>query len=303
MRVASLVPSATELLCAIGADDLLVARSHECDWPAAIAHVPVLTRARTSATAPDAVDGEVRKAMDEHGSLYELDTAALRAYAPDIVLVQDTCSVCSIDRPSVEAACADLDTPPTLVTVDPHSVEAIFDAILHLGEAVGRADAARRTMVDLRANWWDTQDVVNPYLDGPRTLVIEWSNPLYVAGHWTPQLIQAAGGQQTLIKAGNPSRIVNPEDLLAEQVERLVIAPCGVPLHQAQPHIDALRATPWWPLLPAVQEGHVVVVDGVSSFSRPGPRLFQTHQWLTGWLQDRPAMVPAEVSWAHVPSS
>ena len=295
-RVVSLVPSATEWLFAMGAADCVVGRSHECDWPAQATHLPLLTAPRTTATDPAHVDAQVSAAMDAVGSLYHLDRNALVALAPDVVVVQDACGVCSIDVPTVQGALAEAGLDTTLVTLRPHTIEDIFDDILTLGEAVNRHDAAQRVMVDMRARWWDTQDVVNPYVDGPRTAVIEWADPLYVAGHWTPQLIETAGGRQSIIAAGEASCIINGETLLAEQIERLIIAPCGVPLDAAITHVERLQSTSWWPLLPAVMDGSVVVVDGCATFSRPGPRLFDTQQWLTAWLQGLPDRVPDQWS-------
>ena len=303
MRVVSLVPSATELLHAMGCGDLLVGRSHECDWPKAVSDLPVLTRPRTTATDPLDIDAQVQDTMEQSGSLYELDTDLLNALQPDVIVLQDTCTVCSIDRPTVEAAMGAGTLQARLLSLNPHCVEDIFDDLLQLGEALDRPGQARRAMVDLRAIWWETQDVVNPYVDGPATVVIEWVDPLYVAGHWTPQLIAAAGGRQDLVAPGSASRIVTPEELLAQQVERLILAPCGVPLEMCTRHLQTLRDTNWWPLLPAVMESGVAMVDGTSSFSRPGPRLMQTHRWLTGWLQNRPTLIPSGYPWIPVESS
>jgi iron complex transport system substrate-binding protein len=300
MRVVSLVPSATELLHAMGGGDLLVGRSHECDWPAEVGDLPVLTRPKITAKAPQDIDAQVQRTMAQCGSLYELDTALLKQLRPDVILLQDTCAVCSIDRPTLEAAMDEVSSNASVLSLNPHTVEDIFDDLLRLGDALERPDQARRAMVELRALWCDAQDVVNPYVDGPATIVIEWVDPLYVAGHWTPQLIAAAGGRQDLIAPGEASRIVTPEELLAMQVERLIVAPCGVPLDQCEAHVEVLRDTTWWSLLPAVMEHGVAMVDGTSSFSRPGPRLMQTHRWLTGWLQDRPAMIPTGYPWASV---
>ena len=302
MRVVSLVPSATELLFAAGGGDLLVGRSHDCDWPAKAQRAPSLTQPRTTASTPGDIDSDVREKMAQNDSLYVLDTAGLLSLQPDLILTQDTCNVCSIDRQSIETAIAQHEPVPTVLSLNPHSFEDVLDDVLRIGEAIGRADAARQAMVNLRAVWWDTQDVVNPYLDGPATVVLEWSDPLWAAGHWTPGMITAAGGHQDLVQAGTPSRIVNPEELLALQVERLIIAPCGVGIDHAAPHVEALQCTSWWPLLPAVCEGNVALVDGTASFSRPGPRLAQCLQWLTGWLQDQPDLIPPAFRWAQVSS-
>ena len=153
-RVVSLVPSATEWLFAMGAADCVVGRSHECDWPAQATHLPVLTAPRTTATDPAHVDAQVSAAMDAVGSLYHLDRNALVALAPDVVVVQDACGVCSIDVPTVQGALAEAGLDTTLVTLRPHTIEDIFDDILTLGEAVNRHDAAQRVMVDMRARWW-----------------------------------------------------------------------------------------------------------------------------------------------------
>lgn len=302
MRVVSLVPAATELLCAAGGLDLLVGRSHECDWPRSVDGVPSLTRGRTPCAPPRETDAHVRSIMEDTGTLHELDADLLHRLKPDLLLVQDTCSVCSIDRASIDRALVDLPVAPEVLTLRPDRFEDVLDDLLRIGEAIGRQDAAQRAMVDLRARWWDTCDVVNPYVDGPATLVLEWSDPLWAAGHWTPQIIEAAGGRQSLVAAGDPSRMIEPEECLAMQVERLVIAPCGVPLDDAQPHLDALQSASWWPLLPAVIDGSVAIIDGTGTFSRPGPRLVSTLQWLTGWLQDRPDLMPPGIRWRAVSS-
>jgi iron complex transport system substrate-binding protein len=303
MRIVSLVPSATESLFAAGGGGLLVGRSHDCTWPPEAMAAPVLTQPRTTLATPADIDTQVRDAMDTHGSLYELDTTLLANLKPDLILTQDICNVCSIDRTSIDAAIAMLDSQPQVLSLNPHSFEDVLDDVLRIGEAIGKGDFARRAMVDLRAVWWDTQDAVNPYVDGPATVVLEWTDPLWIAGHWTPSIIAAAGGHQRLVEPGQPSRIVQGEDLLAMQVERLIIAPCGVCIDDAQPHIDALRQTNWWNMLPAVQEGHVALVDGTSSFSRPGPRLVHCLQWLTSWLQARPGLQPPDFRWSIVPPS
>ncbi|MCH2135926.1 MAG: ABC transporter substrate-binding protein [Phycisphaerales bacterium] len=302
MRVVSLVPSATELLCAMDGLDLLVGRSHECDWPPSVLDRPALTKRRTMETSPRDIDEQVRSTMEAQGSLHQLDADLLKSLEPDLILLQDTCGVCSIDQPAVQQAIDGLKKTPQTLILHPSTFEDVLDDLLRIGEAVDRGDHARQKMVELRAKWWDTQDVVNPYVDGPQTAVLEWSDPLWAAGHWTPQLIERAGGRQNLVATGEPSRIITPEDLLAMQVERLIIAPCGVPIDDAQPHVDALTSTAWWPMLPAVMDGEVVLLDGNATFSRPGPRLVQTLQWLTGWLQSRPELAPPEVRWKEVPS-
>ncbi|MCH2132559.1 MAG: ABC transporter substrate-binding protein [Phycisphaerales bacterium] len=292
MRVVSLVPAATELLCAAGGESLLVGRSHECDWPPSVSDRPVLTTQRTTADTPAEIDAQVTEAIDSGASLYLLDTEQLRALQPDVILTQDLCHVCSIDLDSVRAVAAGMDTPPAIVSLNPSRIEDVFDDLVRVGNACGIEDSTREALAALRERWWNARDFVNQYLDGPQLAVLEWTDPLYVAGHWTPDIVLAAGARHDLNAPGATSRPIAPEDLLEVLPERLVICPCGRTLEQARQDIEPLKSTKWWSLLPAVQDGQVMVVDGQAMFSRPGPRLVDALEWLTGWIQDRPALLP-----------
>jgi iron complex transport system substrate-binding protein len=296
MRVVSLLPSATELLVAAGGGDLLVGRSHECDFPAGLDAVPVLTGARTHGGDSAAIDAEVRAALASGESLYTLDEATLAELAPDVILTQDLCEVCSIDLRTVERVAASLPNRPRVVNLDPKSVFDVFDDLLKVGEAIGRADAAERAMVDLRARYWSAIDFVNPYVPGPEVLFLEWCDPPFSGGHWTPALIEAAGARHSLNAAGAKSRVPTPEEILEAAPERVVICPCGFDLARARAELAKLEATRWWPLLPAVMEGRpdaIAIVDGNAMFNRPGPRLVDAFEWLVGWLNGRPELVPA----------
>lgn len=318
-RVISLVPSATEILCLIGAQDLLVARSHECDFPQGLAHLPALTGPATSGVDPAAIDRQVREALASGASLYHLDTDRLRALKPDLVLTQDMCEVCSIDLASVRAA-ADSCTPPArILSLNPHSVEDVLDDILRVGEAVDRVPAARKAVVDLRARFFTAQEYVNPYSQAPTVGFLEWTDPLFCAGHWSVQLIERAGGlhpwnptvprpnagdaagpQQGERVAGKSVR-VPPEVFAAMRPEYLIIAPCGVELSVAQQHARALAEQPWWVDLPAVRDGRVAVVDGNQMFNRPGPRLADAFEWMVGFLNDRLDLMPRDFPWIRLP--
>lgn len=294
MRVVSLLPSATEILCAVGGESMLVGRSHECDHPPAVADRPVLTAQRTDAADSAAIDRQVRESLEEGRSLYTLDAERLRELRPDVILTQDLCSVCSIDLESVRSIAAGMENPPEVVSLDPHSVFDVFDDLLTVGRAIGREAEAERAMVDLRASYWEAIDYVNPYAGQPEVAFLEWADPPFCGGHWTPALIEAAGGRHSLNPAGKPSRQVTPEELIESMPDRLVLCPCGWDLDRAEADLAGLRETNWWPLLPAVQEGRVVVVDGNAMFNRPGPRLVEAFRWLVAWLQDRPEVLPPE---------
>jgi iron complex transport system substrate-binding protein len=298
MRVVSLLPSATEILCRIGAGDLLVGRSHECDFPVEVADRPVLTGQVTHGGTSAAIDQAVRQAMQDGGggaSLYRLDERMLRELRPDVILTQDLCEVCSVDLGSVQRLAATMDPMPAVVCLNPATLWDVLDDVLRVGEAVGRADAARQAMVELRERYWSAVDFVNAYVPGPEVLFLEWCDPPFGGGHWTPALIEAAGGRHSLGAAGSKSRRLTPEEIIEAAPERVVICPCGFGLDRALLELDVLKRTRWWPLLPAVMDGgagRVVVVDGNQMFNRPGPRLVDAFRWLVGWLQDRPELVP-----------
>ncbi|MHC5027063.1 MAG: ABC transporter substrate-binding protein [Planctomycetota bacterium] len=295
-RVVSLLPSATELLDFVGGSEFLVGRSHECDFPARVADRPVLTGQRTRATTSADIDRQVRASLasDEGGSgLYTLDVEALVALQPDVILTQDLCDVCSIDLQAVRGAAARIQPTPEIVSLDPTTIEDVFDDVLAVGRAVGRAEAAQRAIVRLRADYWTAVDNTTPYTDGPCVAFLEWMDPLFVGGHWTPQLIVAAGGRHPLNAAGARSRQATPEELVDSSPDRLIVCPCGYDLAAIERELPALQAQPWWESLPAVRDGHVALVDGSQMFNRPGPRLVEAFRWLVAWLNDRPEVAPA----------
>lgn len=343
-RVVSLLPSATELLCAVsGPDwqDLLVGRSHECDYPAGLSHIPILTAPRITATDPREIDAQVRAALqssanspspDDHGPssvpggswggqyLYALFADKLAALAPDIILTQDLCEVCSIDLNTVRQVAAGLPKQPKIVSLNPQTVEDVFDDCLKVAEAIGRPQRGIEVVVDLRGRLYEVSEFVNPYDDGPVMAFLEWTDPLFCAGHWTVQLIEragcrhpfnpthirvrahgasvgaAAGPQQGERVAGKSVRM--PAEVLeAAQPEYLVICPCGMNLEQAKRCTQAIAVNTWWNNLPAVRKGQVAIVDGNQMFNRPGPRLVDAYEWLVGWIQGRPELIPRGFPW------
>lgn len=292
MRVVSLLPSATEILCAAGGRDLLVGRSHECDFPPDVTDVPALTAARTSPGTSAGIDEAVRAMTSAHEPLYELDAQAMEALRPDLILTQDLCPVCSIDLAHVRRVASELDPQPAVLSLDPRSVEDVFEDVVRVGEAIGRDREASRAIVEMRDRYWSAVDFVNAYVAGPEVAFLEWMDPLFAGGHWTPQLIEAAGGVHSLNPAGAPSRRITPEELLEVMPERLVICPCGFDIDRTRRELDVLTESRWWRLLPAVREGAAVIVDGNAMFNRPGPRLVDAFRWLVSWINDRPEVAP-----------
>lgn len=325
MRIVSLLPSATEIVHALGRSGDLVGRSHECDWPASNAHLPVLTAQRVTAGDPGAIDGAVRESMASHEPLYTLDAHRLRQLNPDVIITQDLCDVCSIDLESVRRVAADLNPQPRVVSLNPTTLEGVLDDVLTVGEALDAQDNAERLVVDLRARLNRAMDFVNPYDAKPRVLYMEWTDPVFVGGHWIPQMIERAGGEHPLnpcaprpgsgaalgpmgaeMIAGK-STVATPEHILdidrrpGGGLDRVIVCPCGVPLDDAVLYTrDLARTAEWFASLDAVRSGRVAAVDGNAMFSRPGPRLVDAFEWLVGWLQDRPALIPSDFPWTEI---
>jgi iron complex transport system substrate-binding protein len=317
VRVVSLLPSATESLCAIGGGGLLVGRSHECNFPGGLEGVPVLTGQRITAESPAEIDAQVRQTLGQGGgqSLYTLDEERLAALAPDVILTQDLCDVCSIDLATVRRVAGRLARVPEVISLNPQSVEEILDDVLRIGAATGLARNARDEVVRLRGRLFAAGEFVNPYDDGASVALLEWTDPIFVGGHWSVQLIERAGaahplnptrarpgsgaaaGPQSGERIAGKSVRVTAEALIESAPEWIVIAPCGFGLERAWAAAMDLAKEPWWSGLPAVKRGRVAVVDGDQMFNRPGPRVVDAFEWLVGWLNDRPGLVPDGFPW------
>lgn len=314
-RVVSLVPSATEIVHVLGAGDRLVARSHECDFPSGVFDTPAVTSQFIHSNVPSEIDRQVREALAAGTPLYRLDADALARLEPDLIITQDLCSVCSIDMKTVRQVAAELPDPPTVLSLNPTTIEDVLDDILRVGAALGLADRAMSVVVTLRERLFSAADFVNPYADGPSVAFLEWTDPLFAAGHWTPQLIERAGGRHPLNptqaapgtgtaigpqageRRAGPSIRVTAEQLIESRPEAIVICPCGVGLPDARNAATTLLTQPWASQLPAVRAGRVAIVDGNQMFNRPGPRLIDAFEWLVSWLNSRPALTPASFPW------
>jgi len=333
MRVVSLLPAATEILLRLDAIDLLVARSHECDHPdgdspeaRALADLPALTAQRTRFTSAADVDRQVTDALSAGESLYTLDEDGLRRARPDLILTQDLCEVCSVDLACVRRAADSIDPPPGVLSLNPTTIDGVIDDISRIGEAIGRLEDARRLVVHLTARMDLAASAVPAFAAGARVLFLEWSDPPFSPGHWTPQLIERAGGEHPLnpttptrVPSGAPGPLnaertagkgerVKVERILAADAEapfdRVILCPCGLSLDETRDEaarvfgeggslgsLDAIvreRAAPADDPLGS----RVVLIDGNQMFSRPGPRLVDAFEWLVAWLHGRPELAP-----------
>lgn len=315
-RVISLLPSATESLCAIGAGRLLVGRSHECDYPPEISHLPVLTSQSIATNLdPASIDAKVREQLSSGQSLYAVHDQLLRDLKPDLILTQDLCEVCSIDLATVRRIADNLHPRPEILSLNPQTFEGVLDDIYAIGRAVGFEKQSIETVARLRERMFVASEFVNAFEDGPNVVFLEWTDPLFVGGHWTPQLIERAGARHPLnapIPRENTGAAAGPQ--MAERVagksirvshevvealnpDALIIAPCGINLPETRKHAQALLAQPWFPNLKAFRTNRIALVDGNQMFNRPGPRLVDAFEFLVGWINRRPELIPPGFPW------
>jgi len=291
MRVASLLPAATEIVAALGLVDALVGVSHECDFPPAVAAKPRVTHCEIHGTglASAAVDRWVRDRLADTDSLYTLDEPLLRTLAPDVVLTQGLCDVCAPSLASVTAVAARLPGPPRVLSLDPRTLGDILDDVGRVGAALGVAARAAEVVAALEARI----AAVRARVAGRsirRCVLLEWIDPPFRSGHWDPELVTLAGGIELLGRAGEPATGATWDEVRAAAPDVLVIACCGYDLARTLEDVPLLRAQPGWDALPAVRGGEVWVVDGSQYFSRPGPRVVDSLELLAGILHPDGAM-------------
>lgn len=317
-RIISLLPSATESLCAIGAGHLLVGRSHECDFPPAITHLPVLTSQAIPAelaSDPAAIDAKVREQLATGNSLYQVNEQLLRDLKPDLILTQDLCEVCSIDLKTVRRIAGSINPAPAIVSLNPQTFEGVLDDLYTIGLACGFEKHAVEAVARLRERMFAASEFVNAFEDGPNVVFLEWTDPLFVGGHWTPQLIERAGARHPLnapIPKENAGAAAGPQ--MAERIagksirvshevvealnpDALIICPCGMSLAQTRTCAASLLEHDWFRSLKAVRTNRIALVDGNQMFNRPGPRLVDAFEFLVGWLNHRPELIPPDFPW------
>jgi iron complex transport system substrate-binding protein len=268
VRIVSLLPSATEILFALGAGDEVEGVTFECDFPdEARQRTIVSSTALRSGMTPGEIDAEVKARLAAGEDLYTLDEGALRGLDPDLVVTQDLCAVCAVDSTEVDAALAHLGCHAEVLTLDPMTLEQVLDSVGAVGRATGRQGAADHLVASLR----DRLDAVATAVTGrgrPGVAVLEWTDPPFSSGHWVPDMVEAAGGRSLLGRSGTRSTEVGWPDVSATAADLVVVAPCGFRLDGAIALAEELvdrgclpSAVPVW------------AVDADAAFVRPGPRL------------------------------
>lgn len=285
MRIVSLLPSATDIVCSLGLIEYLVGRTHECDWPPGIERVPAMTsdRLETRHMTAGNINRAVEQSIHSGSSIYGLDHQALAAAKPDLILTQELCEVCAVSYREVASAARLLQGDVRVLSLEPMSLSEVLDQIRVVGEITEVLAVANKLIGSLEERLQRVSDALHgtPH---PRVVCVEWTDPLFSAGHWVPDQVSAAGGVEVLGTSGSPSKKIELNDLLAADPEFLIFMPCGIQLQRAEEEAATLVKAPRWNQIPAVQNGQVWVVDGPAFFNRPGPRVVKGVEILAGIL-------------------
>nr|BAL55796.1 periplasmic solute binding protein [uncultured Acetothermia bacterium] len=274
MKIISLLPSATEIVYELGLGDCLVGVSHDCDWPPDVFKKPKLSQAVVHSEMPSAeIDAIVRERLHSGLSVYHIDAELLQKLNPDLILTQELCEVCAPSFDDVRQAVKLLHGQPKIVSLEPHTIEDILDNILTVGEVTGREDRARTLVAQLRRRIERIRAKTETLAHRPRVCCIEWLEPIMIGGHWVPQMVEYAGGEDWLGELGQPSRYADWEEILHYNPEIIVLMPCGFSIERTLREMDVLTELAGWEELTAVKEGQVFIVEASAYFNRPGPRI------------------------------
>jgi iron complex transport system substrate-binding protein len=291
VRIVSLLPSATEIVYALGAGDQLQGVSFECDYPPEARTVAVVsgTALGTDASrSASQVDAEVSARVAAGESIYSLDDDRIRAIDPDVILAQDLCQVCAVPSGAVEEALAVIGCHAAVVSLDPAHLDEVIDCVGTVGRATGTVAVAERLMAELQARLAAVRERVRDR-PRPRVFVLEWADPPFNAGHWVPEMVEAAGGEPVLAAAGERSRRLTWDEIAAEAIDITIFSPCGFDLDGAIAQSASFLDQPATTLL-----GRIVAVDANAFFSRPGPRVVDGVELLADLLHpEGPGPTPA----------
>lgn len=276
-RIASLLASATEFVSALGWQEHLVARSHECDYPPAVLDLPVCTRPRFEVAGSSAmIDEQVSKVRSEGGSLYEIDASLLDRLEPTVVITQAQCEVCAVAYDEVESVCRSLRSRPELVTLEASRLAEVWTDLRSVARALGVEDEGRRLAARLESRIDDVRSRVRLWSDRPTVACVEWIDPLVISGNWVPELVEQAGGRAVLGRAGQPSNRIDWEQLVAADPDAIVLMPCGFDIERTRQELSGLSSRRSWNDLSAVRNSRVYLSDGNQFFNRSGPRLVES---------------------------
>jgi iron complex transport system substrate-binding protein len=274
MKIVSLLPSATEIVYELGLGDRVVGVSHDCDWPSEVLKKSKLSQALVHSEMPSAeIDHIVRERIHTGLSVYHIDAELLQKLEPDLVLTQELCEVCAPSFDDVRQAVKLLRGQPQIVSLEPHTLEDIFDNILTIGEITRCQAKAQQVVAQLNQRVARVRTQTEKLAHRPTVCCIEWLEPIMVGGHWVPQMVEYAGGEDWLGEIGQPSRYADWEEIQTYNPAIIVLMPCGFSIERTLREIDLLTELDGWEELSAVKENRVFLVEASAYFNRPGPRI------------------------------
>jgi len=274
MQICSLLPSATEILYALGLGDSVAGVTHECDFPPAAAKKPALIRPRLNLNvSPGEMDRQVSDMIARGESIYAVDADLLAKIAPDLIVTQELCHVCTVSPDDLGGALARLSKRPRVLSLTPHTLADVWEDIRRVGEATHRRRDAQALALSIEQQVAAIEMQTARAPTRPRVLCLEWLDPFYVGGHWVPEMVAKAGGEDVLGTAGKPSFRVTAEQIAQSHAEIILVMPCGYNADRAATEWSACNPPESWRDLPAIRESRIFAVDANSYFSRPGPRL------------------------------
>ncbi|MEH6468040.1 MAG: cobalamin-binding protein [Porticoccus sp.] len=304
MKIVSLLPSATEIICGIGLRDQLVGVTHECDYPADVVGLPIVTRSRIPKGLPShEIDTIVRGQLETDSALYSLEEEVLASLAPDLIVTQSLCDVCAVSADEVTSVACQLPKKANVINLEPTCLNDVLETILVVGNAAERplvAQAYYDSLIQRVENVVQSTESIG-YDSRPRVAILEWLDPLFDGGHWYPELIEMAGGTPCFGHRDKPSCSRSWEDLVAAQPDVILVSLCGFDLERTARDMPLLVDQPGFSKLPAAQNDQIYMVDGNCYFSRPGPRLVDSLEILANLLHPEvhplPADVPVATKW------
>jgi iron complex transport system substrate-binding protein len=294
MRIVSLLPSATEIVCELGLGGSLVGVTHECDYPAFVRALPKVTRTLVPHDAPSgAIDAQVREKLESARALYGLDLEVLERLKPELIVTQALCDVCAVAESEVTAAACALPGAPRVVNLEPMRLAEVFDCLRMVGEAAGVPARADEVVARLEARVAAVESRTRGVAERPRVALLEWIDPPFGCGHWSPEIVRLAGGVEVVGREGQPSRTTPWPEIVAAAPEVLVVACCGFDRARTRQDLPLLASYAGFRELPAVRTGRVHLLDGNAYFSRPGPRLVDSLEILAHALHPDLCPLPA----------
>lgn len=281
-RIVSLLASATEIVSALGYEDCLVGRSHECDFPSSVEGLPVCSEPRIDISASSGeIDRQVKSSLQDALSIYTVFKDQLKQLQPTVVITQSQCEVCAVNLKDVEEAVCDLlESKPKIVSLLPMALEDIWSDIQSVADALDDSSAGQNLIENLKRRLQQLTESIPDTNPRPTVVCIEWLEPLMPAGNWIPELVELAGGTSLLSEAGKHSPWMTWDDLVAADPDFIVIMPCGFGIERTKQELHLLTEHPSWPGLKAVQNEQVYLTDGHQYFNRPGPRVVDSAEIL-----------------------